>query len=70
MTQVGSGGFGGARSHREERPSVPVPTRAPDQSTEQKTNDDQAVLYRQGSGDLNPLHIDASFAAVLGGPIG
>jgi 3-hydroxyacyl-CoA dehydrogenase/3a,7a,12a-trihydroxy-5b-cholest-24-enoyl-CoA hydratase len=45
---------------------VPVPTRKPDTQVEQKTREDQAVLYRQGSGDLNPLHVDASFAAIMG----
>ena len=42
------------------------PRRAPDVVVEEKTSLDQAAIYRL-SGDYNPLHIDADFAAVGGG---
>ena len=60
----GDGGFGG--------PSGPapvetheIPDRAPDETCEISTRDDQALIYRL-SGDRNPLHTDPAFAA-LGG---
>jgi len=64
--QVGGGGFGGIRSSPHERATVPVPSRAPDRVIEQSTSQDQAALYRLGSGDLNPLHIDPQFAQMSG----
>ena len=66
VEQVGCGGFGGPRSNPAIVQCEPVPKRAPNVVVEQRTNPDAAALYRQGSGDLNPLHIDASFAALLG----
>ena len=48
-----------------------APDRAPDVTIEEKTSDDQALLYRL-SGDVNPLHADPVFAANVGfaqGPI-
>lgn len=44
---------------------LPAPKRAPDHTALMKTTIDQSALYRL-SGDLNPMHIDSSFAA-LGG---
>jgi len=64
--QVGSGGFGGARSNPNEIKALPVPQRAPDHVAEEKTSPDQAALYRLGSMDLNPLHVDPAFARTGG----
>jgi len=63
--QVGAGGFGGPKSNPAQKECVPVPARAPDLVVEQKTSHDAPALYRM-SGDLNPLHIDSSFAAIMG----
>ncbi len=60
----GIGGFGGERG-----PSGPVnvpPDRAPDAVISQQTQPNQALLYRQTSGDRNPLHADPAFAAAGG----
>ena len=64
---VGSGNFGGKRNSDLQ---IPVNTtkkfdRKPDKTIEEKTSIDQAALYRL-NGDLNPLHIDPSFSAILG----
>lgn len=64
--QVGSGGFGGARTSPEEKKAATIPDRKPDKVIEEKTAEDQATLYRLGSGDLNPLHIDPTFAQMSG----
>jgi len=59
----GAGGWGGERG-----PSADVnvpPDRAPDKVIEDKTSDNQALLYRL-SGDWNPLHADPSFAKAFG----
>jgi len=59
----GAGGWGGERG-----PSADVnvpPDRAPDHVIEDKTSDNQALLYRL-SGDWNPLHADPSFAKAFG----
>ncbi|KAL3072040.1 hypothetical protein niasHT_033942 [Heterodera trifolii] len=67
--QGGAGGFGGIRTSPSERKVPPVPQgREPDAVLEQRTLPDQAALYRLGSGDLNPLHIDADFAKMAGFP--
>ncbi|CAJ0571993.1 unnamed protein product, partial [Mesorhabditis spiculigera] len=66
--QVGAGGFGGARTSPEEFQTAKIPERKPDRIVEEKTSLDQAALYRQGSGDPNPLHIDPSFAQMSGFP--
>nr|CAB3254232.1 peroxisomal multifunctional enzyme type 2 [Phallusia mammillata] len=62
---VGAGGFRGNRSSDEMKAVASPPKRAPDAVIEQKTNIDQAALYRL-SGDHNPLHIDPGFAAMGG----
>ncbi|CAD5212395.1 unnamed protein product [Bursaphelenchus okinawaensis] len=64
--QVGSGKFGGNRTNPGEKTAVPVPKRTPDKVLELQTTVDQAALYRHGSGDMNPLHIDKQFAKVAG----
>ncbi|MEQ9322615.1 MAG: MaoC/PaaZ C-terminal domain-containing protein, partial [Polyangiaceae bacterium] len=59
----GAGDFGGDRG-----PSVKVneaPDKKPDAVVEEKVAEDQALLYRL-SGDVNPLHIDPSFAGAFG----
>jgi 3-hydroxyacyl-CoA dehydrogenase/3a,7a,12a-trihydroxy-5b-cholest-24-enoyl-CoA hydratase len=59
----GAGGWGGERG-----PSADVnvpPDRAPDKVVEDKTNENQALIYRL-SGDWNPLHADPSFAKAFG----
>jgi (3R)-3-hydroxyacyl-CoA dehydrogenase / 3a,7a,12a-trihydroxy-5b-cholest-24-enoyl-CoA hydratase / enoyl-CoA hydratase 2 len=59
----GAGGWGGDRGPSAEV-NVP-PDRKPDKTFEQKTDDNQALLYRL-SGDWNPLHADPSFAKNFG----
>ena len=59
----GDGGFGGPSEGQPE--PHPVPTRAPDQSVDIATREDQAVIYRL-SGDYNPLHIDPAIAKMAG----
>lgn len=59
----GDGGFGGPSEGQPE--PHPVPTRAPDQSVDIATREDQAVIYRL-SGDYNPLHIDPAVAKMAG----
>jgi 3-hydroxyacyl-CoA dehydrogenase/3a,7a,12a-trihydroxy-5b-cholest-24-enoyl-CoA hydratase len=59
----GAGGWGGDRG-----PSADVnvpPERAPDKVIEEKTDPNQALLYRL-SGDWNPLHADPNFAKAFG----
>jgi len=64
--EKGFGNFGGSRTSTVEKTILPVPKRAPDSFIEQQTSPDQAALYRQGSGDMNPLHVDAEFAKISG----
>ncbi|CAD5216530.1 unnamed protein product [Bursaphelenchus xylophilus] len=66
--QVGSGKFGGPRTNPREKKALPVPQRKPDRVVEVQTTKDQAALYRYGSGDMNPLHIDPDFAKASGFP--
>lgn len=64
----GAGGFGGAPPPREDVPSAP--REAPRTWVfEEATSPEQALLYRL-SGDLNPLHADPDFAAMVGFPQG
>lgn len=63
---VGSGNFGGKRdSDKQIKVSTKKMARKPDQVRTDKTTVDQAAIYRL-NGDLNPLHIDPSFSAILG----
>ncbi len=59
----GAGGWGGERG-----PSADVnvaPDRAPDFTITEKTDQNQALLYRL-LGDWNPLHVDPEFATMFG----
>lgn len=62
---VGGGGFNGPRNSPHVIPTIDPPKRNPDMSVLQKTNSDQAALYRL-SGDTNPLHIDPNIATLSG----
>jgi len=65
----GAGGFGGEPPPKREEGKVP--DRDPEFHIEQKTHEEQALLYRL-SGDSNPLHADPEVAAKVGfdrGPI-
>jgi acyl dehydratase len=65
----GAGGFGGARPPEAEgEPALPK-DRDPDWTFEEATSPEQALLYRI-SGDVNPLHADPEFAAMVGFPQG
>ena len=64
----GSGGFGGEAKPADRGPSTASntpPDRAPDLVVEEKTTEEQAVLYRL-NGDYNPLHVDPDFSAMGG----
>ena len=62
---IGAGGFQGKRTSTNLIPTIEPPKRKPDASVTQKTNYDQAALYRL-SGDTNPLHIDMNLATISG----
>jgi acyl dehydratase len=64
----GAGGFGGQPPPKAEVPSIPDGKKA-DFVEEETTLPEQALLYRL-SGDLNPLHADPDFAAMVGFPQG
>lgn len=64
----GAGGFGGPRPPENSDPQMPK-DRAPDWIFEETTSAEQALLYRI-SGDVNPLHADPEFAAMVGFPQG
>jgi multifunctional beta-oxidation protein len=64
----GSGGFGGQKRGQDRGAATApnkIPERAADCVVEEKTTEEQAVLYRL-SGDYNPLHVDPSFAKIGG----
>ncbi len=64
----GAGGFGGSPAPT--RADADAPRERPaDFHVEQATSPEQALLYRL-SGDLNPLHADPAFAAMVGFPQG
>jgi 3-hydroxyacyl-CoA dehydrogenase/3a,7a,12a-trihydroxy-5b-cholest-24-enoyl-CoA hydratase len=60
----GIGGFGGERGSSGDINQLP--DRAPDAVCEEKTDANQALLYRLSSGDRNPLHADPAMAAFGG----
>lgn len=62
MWVTGAGGFGGDPGPR---PAKAEFTGEPDWTITSSTRPDQAMLYRL-NGDLNPLHLDPSFAAKAG----
>jgi acyl dehydratase len=64
----GAGDFGGAPPPKAEVPTAPKDREA-DWTHEEATLPEQALLYRL-SGDLNPLHADPAFAAMVGFPQG
>jgi 3-hydroxyacyl-CoA dehydrogenase/3a,7a,12a-trihydroxy-5b-cholest-24-enoyl-CoA hydratase len=59
----GAGGWGGDRGASTDQ--ALLPDRAPDASITEKTHENQALLYRL-TGDINPLHVDPSFAGAMG----
>lgn len=59
----GAGGWGGERGPSAEQNVAP--DRAPDRVIEDRTSENQALLYRL-SGDWNPLHADPGFAKAFG----
>ncbi|KAI6381996.1 bifunctional hydroxyacyl-CoA dehydrogenase/enoyl-CoA hydratase fox2 [Pyricularia grisea] len=66
----GCGGFGGQKKAQDRGASTAAnvpPKRSPDVVVEEKTNEEQACVYRL-SGDYNPLHVDPQFAKMGGFP--
>ncbi|KAG1149564.1 hypothetical protein G6F37_001011 [Rhizopus arrhizus] len=64
----GSGGFNGKQKGEDRGAATAankVPNRKPDAIVTEKTNEDQAALYRL-SGDYNPLHIDPEMSSIGG----
>ncbi|MCC6217407.1 MAG: MaoC family dehydratase N-terminal domain-containing protein [Polyangiaceae bacterium] len=64
----GEGGFGGDPPPKREVPEVPAGAE-PSWIHTEATTPEQALLYRL-SGDMNPLHADPDFAAMVGFPQG
>jgi acyl dehydratase len=60
----GAGGFGGERGP-EAVSHLPTDGRAPDHTLSERTSTEQAAIYRL-SGDLNPLHMSAQMAKLVG----
>jgi acyl dehydratase len=65
----GAGGFAGPRPPDLGAEPVAPKDREPDWIEEEATTPEQALLYRL-SGDVNPLHADPEFAAMVGFPQG
>ncbi len=61
----GEGGFGGDRGPEAEKVEAPE-GKAPDFEVTEAIPAEQALLYRLGGGDLNPLHADPGFAKMAG----
>lgn len=61
----GEGGFGGDRGPEADK-AEPPEGKAPDFELTETVPAEQALLYRLGGGDLNPLHADPSFAKMAG----
>ncbi len=59
----GIGGYGGDRGPASSDP--PLPSRPPTAVVSDRTQPNQAILYRL-CGDLNPLHIDPQMSAMGG----
>ncbi|GMR37623.1 hypothetical protein PMAYCL1PPCAC_07818 [Pristionchus mayeri] len=66
LFQVGAGKFGGAKTSSHDKKGAEIPKRPADRILSDVTSEDQAALYRMGSGDLNPLHVDPAFAKMGG----
>lgn len=72
IVYLNDGGFGGAPPPRS--PKIRPPEREPDWVVSARTSPEQALLYRLGSFDFNPLHADPEVAmqaekVTLGKPI-
>jgi acyl dehydratase len=63
----GQGGFGGDRGPTPALPEAAAGA-APQIDREMGTAPNQALLYRLGGGDMNPLHVDPALATKVGFP--
>ncbi|GMS77889.1 hypothetical protein PENTCL1PPCAC_64, partial [Pristionchus entomophagus] len=66
MFQFCAGNFGGPRSSSYDKKGAEIPKRPADKIISETTSEDQAAIYRLGSGDFNPLHIDPNQAQISG----